>query len=396
MCRTQARLLAESVQLFKEQANSRTLKNHAHLLKPPGEKQQKNMSSIDSLQNQQGTIQHSFLQMGDQRAANLKALDQRSRRKWDICHGEPLDLDYLQWSARCLEPSTKPMIIFSGEASYEGSCPCSQALSFQSEILAASSPGQTPACGIDFWWLGRFCQNWFGVGQTCLSASFAQQACPDQSLSSVWAWRVVSLWALIPHPVDSSPTKSTADAATLTGATSAKYCTHLGSGCINPIGEVMWVSGMGAMRFLAWSTIPAVPKARRSGRSPPIPLKTLALQLELQQRTTCLPVACYPSSMFARSRKSQQMRCLWKPRTGRELPQKLPRRVAFSLEKPARWGAAWTSQDQGWRTYVAMLQNRHYFGIGEFTTHFRTYFSGWIGMFTGGYDLDFDPWPCDL
>ena len=24
------------------------------------------------------------------------------------------------------------------------------------------------------------------------------------------------------------------------------------------------------------------------------------------------------------------------------------------------------------------------FGVGEFTTHFRTYFSGWIGMFTGG------------
>ena len=23
-------------------------------------------------------------------------------------------------------------------------------------------------------------------------------------------------------------------------------------------------------------------------------------------------------------------------------------------------------------------------GIGEFTTHFRTYFRGWIGMFTGG------------
>ena len=23
-------------------------------------------------------------------------------------------------------------------------------------------------------------------------------------------------------------------------------------------------------------------------------------------------------------------------------------------------------------------------GIGEFTTHFRTCFSGWIGMFTGG------------
>ena len=25
-----------------------------------------------------------------------------------------------------------------------------------------------------------------------------------------------------------------------------------------------------------------------------------------------------------------------------------------------------------------------HFGLGEFTTHFRTYFSGWIGMFTGG------------
>ena len=25
--------------------------------------------------------------------------------------------------------------------------------------------------------------------------------------------------------------------------------------------------------------------------------------------------------------------------------------------------------------------------VGEFTTHFRTYFSGWIGMFTGGTGL---------
>ena len=32
-----------------------------------------------------------------------------------------------------------------------------------------------------------------------------------------------------------------------------------------------------------------------------------------------------------------------------------------------------------------MVQNQWYhFGVGEFTTHFRTYFSGWIGMFTGG------------
>ena len=26
----------------------------------------------------------------------------------------------------------------------------------------------------------------------------------------------------------------------------------------------------------------------------------------------------------------------------------------------------------------------HHFWLGEFTTHFRNYFSGWIGMFTGG------------
>ena len=34
---------------------------------------------------------------------------------------------------------------------------------------------------------------------------------------------------------------------------------------------------------------------------------------------------------------------------------------------------------------VAVGQNQwYYFGVGEFTTHFRAYFSGWIGMFTGG------------
>ena len=33
-----------------------------------------------------------------------------------------------------------------------------------------------------------------------------------------------------------------------------------------------------------------------------------------------------------------------------------------------------------------------FFGVGEFTTHFRTYFSGdWDVHW--GYDLDFDPWP---
>ena len=34
----------------------------------------------------------------------------------------------------------------------------------------------------------------------------------------------------------------------------------------------------------------------------------------------------------------------------------------------------------------------HHVGVGDFTTHFRTYFSGdWDAHW--GYDLDFDPWP---
>ena len=33
--------------------------------------------------------------------------------------------------------------------------------------------------------------------------------------------------------------------------------------------------------------------------------------------------------------------------------------------------------------HMAVGQHQWYhFGLGEFTTHFRTYFSGWIGMFT--------------
>ena len=38
----------------------------------------------------------------------------------------------------------------------------------------------------------------------------------------------------------------------------------------------------------------------------------------------------------------------------------------------------------------------YHFGVGEFTTHLRTYFSGWIESdVQWGYDLalDFDPWP---
>ena len=44
---------------------------------------------------------------------------------------------------------------------------------------------------------------------------------------------------------------------------------------------------------------------------------------------------------------------------------------------------------------MAVGQNQWYhFGVGEFTTHFRTYVSGWIGMFTGG--TGFNAWPYDF
>ena len=37
---------------------------------------------------------------------------------------------------------------------------------------------------------------------------------------------------------------------------------------------------------------------------------------------------------------------------------------------------------------MAVGQNQWYhFGVGEFTTHFRNDFSGWIGMFTRGYPI---------
>ena len=44
---------------------------------------------------------------------------------------------------------------------------------------------------------------------------------------------------------------------------------------------------------------------------------------------------------------------------------------------------------------MAVGQNqRYHYGVGEFTTHFRTYFSGWIQSDVHwGHDLDFVPWP---
>ena len=48
------------------------------------------------------------------------------------------------------------------------------------------------------------------------------------------------------------------------------------------------------------------------------------------------------------------------------------------------------------KLHKALGQNQWYhFGVGEFTTHFRTYFSGWIesDVHRGLTDLAFDPWP---
>ena len=46
--------------------------------------------------------------------------------------------------------------------------------------------------------------------------------------------------------------------------------------------------------------------------------------------------------------------------------------------------------------YGRGCQNRFgipFWSVGEFTTRFRTYFSGWIGKFTGGTIWNFEPWP---
>ena len=42
-----------------------------------------------------------------------------------------------------------------------------------------------------------------------------------------------------------------------------------------------------------------------------------------------------------------------------------------------------------------MVLRSHFGGLGEFTTHFRTYFSGWMesDVHWGLTDLDFAPWP---
>ena len=45
-------------------------------------------------------------------------------------------------------------------------------------------------------------------------------------------------------------------------------------------------------------------------------------------------------------------------------------------------------------TNSGIAHRGYHFGVGEFTTRFRTYFSGWIESdFHWGYNLAFDPWP---
>ena len=55
--------------------------------------------------------------------------------------------------------------------------------------------------------------------------------------------------------------------------------------------------------------------------------------------------------------------------------------------------AIWHAEGSVPRIDLAVGQNQGYhLGVGEFTTHFRTYFSGWIGSRSLGV-LAFDPWP---
>ena len=62
----------------------------------------------------------------------------------------------------------------------------------------------------------------------------------------------------------------------------------------------------------------------------------------------------------------------------------LPFNTSKKMDPPTKKRAA----GQGSKPMVS------HFGVGEFTTHFRTYFS-WDWDVHWGYDLDFDPWPCE-
>ena len=64
---------------------------------------------------------------------------------------------------------------------------------------------------------------------------------------------------------------------------------------------------------------------------------------------------------------------------------------SFKLEEG--WGGienCWALAPRIW-LWLSKPMGSH-FGVGEFTTHFRTYFSG-IWEVHWGYDLAFDPWP---
>ena len=65
--------------------------------------------------------------------------------------------------------------------------------------------------------------------------------------------------------------------------------------------------------------------------------------------------------------------------------------VPFGLGKAVlclRYGSDMTMSRAGWLSEqlpdmdVVVKTNGSHFEVGAFTTHFRTYFSGWIGMFT--------------
>ena len=64
-----------------------------------------------------------------------------------------------------------------------------------------------------------------------------------------------------------------------------------------------------------------------------------------------------------------------------EAPRPLGRcGVAAAPQNPSASGIGTSSRSFG----CGSKPVGSHFGVGEFTTHFRTYFGGWIGMFTGG------------
>ena len=97
---------------------------------------------------------------------------------------------------------------------------------------------------------------------------------------------------------------------------------------------------------------------------------------------------------LSRQRSEDPMGCV--PALGTSGPAEPPR-LSDEAEKidkavPTAPGPAESPRLTSQLAVVVKTVLGSHFGVGDFTTHFRTYFSGdWDVHW--GYDLDFDPWP---